>query len=87
MSSLSFSDYRDPCLELKVSVLGRRKPDSGFELVIRKHYFALHKGVQEIAETFTGLSTWYNDYQVLRPPKGFKKWNPPNMNPLLHWGN
>ena len=22
-----------------------------------------------------------------RPPKGSKKWNPPNMNPLLHWGN
>ena len=22
-----------------------------------------------------------------RPPRGSKKWNPPNMNPLLHWGN
>ena len=22
-----------------------------------------------------------------RPPKGSKKWNPPNKNPLLHWGN
>ena len=21
-----------------------------------------------------------------RPPKGSKKWNPPNMNPVLHWG-
>ena len=23
---------------------------------------------------------------VPRPPKGSKKWNPPNVNPLLHWG-
>ena len=22
-----------------------------------------------------------------RPPKESKKWTPPNMNPLLHWGN
>ena len=24
---------------------------------------------------------------VLRPPKGSKKRNPPNMNPLLNWGD
>ena len=26
-------------------------------------------------------------YQQPRPPKRSKKWNLPNMNPLLHWGN
>ena len=25
-------------------------------------------------------------FPVPRPPKGSKKWNPPNMYPLLHWG-
>ena len=30
---------------------------------------------------------WEYVFIIPRPPKGSKKWNPPNMNPLLHWGN
>ena len=31
------------------------------------------------------LGTELEDFP--RTPKGSKKWNPPNTNPLLHWGN